>query len=477
MKRPTILLVNPNRMRPPIGPLGLEYVAAALARQGYDPILCDLSFAEESKSALDAALARCDPLAVGVSIRNIDDAYFASQDFVLEETASVVRHLLEASDAPVVLGGVGFSSAPKEILRYTGATCGIAGENEDAFGRWLDCRAAGNDGTDVPGVVFRDAQGAVVAVPPERSDLSGRNAPSRRFADNARYFAEGGQAGVETKRGCARSCIYCVEPMAKGRAVRLRSPESVVEEFADLLEQGVDGVHLCDSEFNLPPEHARAVCEALIRAGLGTRLRWYTYACPEPFDEDLAQRMARAGCVGVNFGIDHGDAGMLQRLGRGHNLDDIRRAVRACRSAGMALMLDMLLGSPGETRESLARGIEFARSLDADCVGLSCGVRVYPHTPLARLVRSQGPLRSNANLHGAREDNDDLLRPIFYVDRALDEDIHRLVWSLVDGDKRFLVADPSQVDRNYNYNDNSRLAQAIRSGERGAYWDILRRLR
>jgi len=103
-------------------------------------------------------------------------------------------------------------------------------------------------------------------------------------------------------------------------------------------------------------------------------------------------------------------------------------------------------------------------------------VRVYPHTPLARLVRSQGPIPSNPSLHGATENNDDLLRPIFYVDSAIGPDIHRYVWSLVGDDKRFFAANPDEADRNYNYNDNSVLSQAIAAGARGAYWDILRQL-
>ena len=131
---------------------------------------------------------------------------------------------------------------------------------------------------------------------------------------------------------------------------------------------------------------------------------------------------------------------------------------------------------PGETRGSLAQAIEFVAGLPVERVGLSCGVRVYPHTPLGRRVLGQGPLDENPHLHGATRDNADLLRPIFYVDAGLDGDIHELVSDLVGGDTRFLHADPKQLDGNYNYNDNSVLSNAIRAGERGAYWDILRRL-
>jgi len=470
-----VLLVNPNLMRPPIAPLGLEYLAPSLEARGYRPVLCDLTFAADWRGDLRAALDAARPEAVLVTIRNLDDAYFASQDFILATTTDIVREAMAACSAPVVLGGIGFSIAPEAVLRFTGSPYGIDGEGEDALPDLLDCLASGGEVASVAGAVYRVGD-RVEAVPPRPCDLENMPAPSRRFLDNPRYFAEGGQAGIETKRGCARPCVYCVEPRAKGRAVRLRSPESVADEFADLLDQGIDAVHLCDSEFNLPAEHARAVCEALISRGLGPRLRWYTYAFPVPFDNELAETMKRAGCVGINFGVDHTDEQMLCHLGRDYTLEDIQRTVDACRHAGLAVMFDMLLGSPGETRETLAHAIDCMRQAAPDRVGLSCGVRVYPNTAIARLVREQGPLDENPNLHGVCEDNDDLLRPIFYVDAGIGGDIHKVVHDLVAGDKRFLHADPSELDGNYNYNDNSVLANAIRAGERGAYCDILRRL-
>ncbi len=479
MPRPRVLLVNPNRMRPPIGPLGLEYVAAALARHGYDPAWCDLTFADDWPAAVADATQSCSPLAVGLSVRNLDDAYFASQDFVLDETAAIIRHIQAVSDAPVVLGGIGFSIAPAEILQYTGAQYGIVGEGEEAFPELLDCLRNGREPSAVAGAVYRAEAGRVVVVTPAPiglAEFDATLADGRGFADHSRYFAEGGQAGIETKRGCPQTCIYCIEPHVKGWAVRLRNPDSVAAEFRALLDQGVDAVHLCDSEFNLPPSHALAVCEALVHAGLAEDVRWYAYASPSPFDDDLAQAMARAGCVGINFGVDHGDPAMLERLGRRHGSEDLLQTARACRNAGLAVMFDMLLGGPGETRESIERGIELMREAAPDRVGLSCGIRVYPNTPLAHAVLSQGPLEHNPDLHGTVTNNDGLLKPIFFVDRAVGDDIHRLVWSLVHDDPRFLAANPDEAGRNYNYNDNSELSQAIRAGARGAYWDILRKL-
>lgn len=49
------------------------------------------------------------------------------------------------------------------------------------------------------------------------------------------------------------------DPVAKGRRIRVRSPKAVADELRSLLEQGVDYLHKCDSEFNIPEDHAKAV--------------------------------------------------------------------------------------------------------------------------------------------------------------------------------------------------------------------------
>lgn len=475
MRFSEVLLVNPNFMQPPVAPIGLDYIAAALRGRGFEPILCDLAFAEDWRRALADVLGSLRPEAVLVTVRNIDDAYFASQDFILEKTTEVIRHMKARTSTPICLGGVGFSIAPREVLAYTGAHYGITGDGETAVAEFLEALRAGEGFEKVRGLVYRE-QGGEIRVNGFAVDDRDAGVPRpRRFLDNARYFREGGQAGIETKRGCAQACVYCVEPFAKGRTQRLRHPDAVAAEFRDFVEQGIDVFHLCDSEFNLPEAHARAVCTALIGAGLGQKIRWYTYAYPVPFDVTMAEAMREAGCAGINFGVDHLDAGILKRLGRSYREEDVAATARACRAAGITVMFDMLLGSPGETRETLVSAIDGMRRIGADRVGLSCGVRVYPNTALAASIRRAGALHQSPGLHGCVEGNEDLLKPVFFVEPGLGVDIHDEVERLVAGDARFLHANPNRREGNYNYNQNTVLEEAIRAGARGAYWDILRR--
>jgi hypothetical protein len=252
----------------------------------------------------------------------------------------------------------------------------------------------------------------------------------------------------------------------------------VADEVENLLARSCDVYHICDSEFNIPAEHARAVCEELSVRGLGDRIRWYGYLAPRPFSADLAEAMRRAGCRGIDFGADSGSEEMLRRLGRDFTPEDTGNAVRACRAQGMAVMLDLLIGGPGETRESATRSIDMARACDPSCVGISLGVRIYPGTGMAALIARQGAMDQNPALWGHTAGNQSLLEPVFYLspDLGSPEEAAGFLADVIAGDPRFFFGG-SGDEADYDYDDNQVLVDAIADGARGAYWDILRRLR
>jgi radical SAM superfamily enzyme YgiQ (UPF0313 family) len=398
----------------------------------------------------------------------------------LPDLSAIVQRLRTLTDAPLVLGGVGYAIFPRRILAATGADFGIHGDGELALVDLVRELRGRRRFDRVAGLVYRDGL-ALRANPPAWPDQP--DTPTERdLADNAAYFRLGGQLGVETKRGCSRGCIYCVDPLAKGKRFRVRPPADVVDEVERLVGRGIDVLHLCDPEFNLPPAHAFEVCEALSARGLGDRLRWYAYLAVTPFPDGLAQHMRQAGCVGINFTSDAAHPRMLATYRHPHRREDLRRAVRRCRDHGMAVMLDMLLGGPGETPETLAETIHAFQEIGPDCAGAALGIRVYPNTPMAAIVAAEGLSEDNPNLRRHYDGPVDLLQPTFYIASALGPNPARMVRELIGGDPRFFppeeetgAAEGTLGD--HNYNANQQLAGSIAAGERGAYWDILRRMR
>jgi radical SAM superfamily enzyme YgiQ (UPF0313 family) len=143
-------------------------------------------------------------------------------------------------------------------------------------------------------------------------------------------------------------------------------------------------------------------------------------------------------------------------------------------------MLDLLLGGPGETQKTLAETIEFVKQIEPDCVGAGLGVRVYPDTEMVAVVRAEGPLDKNPNIRRKHDGTVDFFQPTFYISSQLGGEPARLVHDLIGTDERFfkpmLEADET-VPTDHNYNDNTALCDAVAAGARGAYWDILRKMR
>lgn len=479
----SVLFVNPNLMQPPVAPLAVDYLGGALRHAGVSVALFDMCLEPTDASEkgvpmcrIGRSFSKSPPSAVLLTLRNIDDAYCASGDCFLGHYLDLIRSIRQQLDVPVIVGGCGFSVAPEAILDYLGADVGVQGTCEDDLLRLLESLDEPDRFPSIPGLVWRD-NGAIrlnQASPPRMTvDFFSW----RATVDNVEYYRRGGMVGIETKRGCPGKCSYCVDPVAKGGEVFTKPTSFLIEEIKSLIDRGIKAFHLCDSEFNIPRWHALEVCSALKEEGLGQRIRWYTYASPRAFDESLAWAMAEAGCVGINFGVDHCSPQILAALGRSHTAEDLEQAAKAAAAAGIVVLFDLLLGGPGETRHTLREAIDFCRGLRVARVGTPVGIRVYPNTPFAKEVAGQGPLEANPNLRGAVRGNDSFLFPLFYLSASLGDGWESYLQSLVGDDDKFLFPLREKTSSNYNYNANDLLVEAIARGHRGAFWDILRRLR
>ena len=446
-------------MKPPIAPIGLDYVGSALRAAAHEVRLLDLCWEDDAGPAIERAFAEDRPDLAALTFRNTDDCFFASRTSFIDVLQSDVARIRGAYDGPVVIGGGGFSLMPVELLEHTGAPYGVVGDGESALPALLRALSGEITFADVPGLVWRDV-GAWRRNAPHPADLASLSLAARDVVDNERYFREGGQIGIETKRGCPGRCIYCADPVIKGHRPRPRPAGDLVAELRGLLDRGIDYFHLCDSEFNLPIDHALGFCRALIDSGLGERAKWYTYAAPAPFTRELIDLMQRAGCIGINFGVDSGSDAMLAALGRDYRAADVAETARICHDAGMVFMYDLLLGGPGETTQTLVETMRLMQSLPVDRVGVSLGVRVYPGTQLAAMLD---------------KNEADALEPEYYVSPKLGAEPLDFLRELIGDDKRFLLP-VGDDEQDYNYNDNTVLQNAIARGHRGAYWDILRKL-
>jgi radical SAM superfamily enzyme YgiQ (UPF0313 family) len=471
-----LTLINTNTMQPAIAPVGLDYIAGVARKAGLDVDIVDLCLADDPDAALREYFASHNSDLIGLSFRNVDDCFWPSCQWFVPRLSEIVQTIKRLTSAPIVIGGVGFAIFAEQIVEHTGADLGVCGDGEQAI---VSLYRELKDNKIIPRYSILDGRTNL----PEQLSLP----TSRDNIDNITYFKRGGQVGIETKRGCNRNCIYCADRLSKGMSNRTRLPAEVADEAESLLAQGIDVLHICDSEFNIPGRHAMATCEEFIRRGLGRRLKWYTYMAVVPFDADLAAAMRKAGCVGIDFTGDSASPAMLKTYRQPHTPQDLASTVRLCKDNGIEVMIDLLLGGPGETPQTAKQTIDFIKQINPDCAGAPLGVRIYPGTEMVNIVAAEGQLETNPNIRRKYTGPVDLFRPTFYISHLLGEKPARLIKDLIAGDKRFFepidetdaVSTSGELveSTDHNYNDNTELVNAIKAGARGAYWHILHKLR
>lgn len=463
-----ILLINSNReLSPwPILPIGLCKVASALEAADHEVRVLDLCFVREPEAWVETTLRDFVPEAVGISVRNIDDldsvrrtSYLAR---IREQVTDPVRRWKPS--VPLVLGGAAVGVAPGGILRTLGADLAVAGDGERAAVELFAALATGGDPQDVPGVVHLGG-GPRPEAESWIQDLDGfPNAQAYRWVDWPAYASYGSRYGIQTKRGCDRACVYCSYPTIEGRAYRLRDPVRVVDEIQQAYEDGgVDSFEFVDSTFNIPRDHALAICDELAVRALPVRLDTMGLN-PLAVDEELVAAMVRAGFTEVSCTPESGSDPVLRRLGKGFTTADVGRAARVLAAAALPTKWYFLFGGPGENEDTVTETFRFIdETIPADHLVIAMtGIRVLPGTALARIARTEGSLAADQ----------DLMAPHYYFGALAPDHLPELV-------AREVRARPNccgTTGELWNHPGLMRFLVTIRRalGRRGTGWHLVR---
>jgi len=376
--------VKDREIRPPEG---LLYVAAMLESRGHQVAVIDNEVLGLQDDQLLEKIAHNNPEMVGMGATTPE----------FPRIAAFLKRVHDELGVVTVLGGPHGTAVPQNVLQdYPGIDFVVRGEGEITMAELADSLTNGVPSESLPGLAFR-RNGAVILTPKREliSDLDSLPLPARHLLRSAdyRYPARGKGmqpvATVVTSRGCPYNCIFCYS--MHGHIVRCRSILKVVDELESIVN--TDGIRYFifhDECFTLSRKRVLEFCDELQRRDL--QIRWFCFTRGDTIDQEVAERMAEAGCVKISLGVESGSQEMLDRAGKKTKLDKISRAFDMLDRAGIETRGSFIIGLPGEDSGSLRQTIDFAKSLKMYHFGLNIATP-YPGTKMWDMAERKAGIR------------------------------------------------------------------------------------
>jgi hopanoid biosynthesis associated radical SAM protein HpnJ len=255
---------------------------------------------------------------------------------------------------------------------------------------------------EIPGVSYR--RGGAVVHNPGRAPLSTEELDRLPFATEVyqrdlqieRYnmpFLLYPYVSFYTSRGCPALCTFCLWPQSlSGHAWRVRSVDNVVAEVRQALKlfPQAQEFFFDDDTFNIRRDRVLELCRRFKPLGF----RW-SCNCRVHSDYETLQAMADAGARKFVVGFESGDPQILKNIKKGVTVEDARTFAQNCKRVGIRIHGDFIIGLPGETPETIARTIDFARELDTETIQVSIA-HALPGTELYRYAQAHHFMTSDA---------------------------------------------------------------------------------
>jgi len=373
-------------------PVNLALLAAVARRAGHDVTLLDAErFGWDISETASRVLAVCPDL-VGLTAVTLSVT-----------AAAMVADCLKRSPASVTvcIGGVHVTSNAEETLqRFPSIDVGVLGEGEKTLLELAGALGKGTSLDRVDGLMFRRGQELVRTAPRQPltpEEMEGLPWPAwdllpdftRAYRPALHSFRRLPCVSLVTSRGCVGRCTFC-DRTVSGSRVRGFSAEYLYTMIRDLVYRyKVREVMFHDDNFVMLRNRLRSFCELLIRDG--PSITWSCNARVDMINLELLHLMKRAGCWQIGYGIESGSQEILDSLGKGITLEQVRQTLVWTREAGIESRGYWMIGVPGETRDTLRKTRELLMELPLNDFSMSM-FAPHPGSQITRELLDQGKI-------------------------------------------------------------------------------------
>lgn len=359
-------------------PLNLAYLAAVTEQHGYEVRIIDGQAEGMSLHQMALAAHSFHPDIIGITV--VTPTYHLAKELAAE---------LKALDpkVPIAVGGPHISilkeGAFDSIFDY-----GFVGEAETSWPELLDVlnhvlyghklppieycsprllAVAGpppprKNLPEIKGLLYRDSERVIFTGMPDPVDITTLPLPARHLLPMKRYVV-GTNRGrktftvIQASRGCPFHCTFCATDILP-KKVRWRTVSSVIYEMTAVRKDfGIGHFFFADDNLTLNHRFITELCSAM--QGLDFTFEGSTRA--NLLDENLIRQMAKAGLVRLYIGLESAVWEIRRLAGKTIPLGIYEQANRLCGKYGVEAVNHIILGLPGETKETANRTIQYVR--------------------------------------------------------------------------------------------------------------------
>ena len=357
-----IAFINDSSQRLGVQYLGVQHISAVLKESGHQPrLFLDPQLFNDSHCSIKALSAKFDykkeiidqlkeyrPGLIGFSV--VTDFYRRACDLAEEIKKEI--------DVPIIFGGVHPSLVPERVIKNDFVDIVCVGEGEYPMLELAESLDKGRLDYKIRNLWFKK-DGKIIKneLRPLIADLDKLPFPDQELYHEWKKCLKKSYY-IGTSRGCPNACSYCLHSYFhklyrdKGVYVRRRSVRNVTDELV-LAKRiyGVRQVFFTDD------------CFGMDRTWLGEFSREYRekvgvpFACimqPRDVTADTVSKLKHSGCCLVFLGIQSWDREIRETmLDRWTKDSEMEEAIHLLKEAGIEVVVDNLIGLPGQDNERL----------------------------------------------------------------------------------------------------------------------------
>ena len=388
--KPHVTLVNPSSpsgsaVHLPLAVLGLGYLAAVLEKNQYEVDVIDCPALKLSYEEFRSEISKRQPDIVGIT----------SATLTYKSALRIARIAKETCpNCLTILGGIHATFWDDKALQecpYLDVV--VRREGENTLLELVQKLEAGESFRDVLGITYR--KDGKIARNPDRpyiENLDDIPFPARHFWPMEHLRKYEGVFYLIASRGCSYWCEFCSTVRMHGRKYRMRSPKNVVDELEFLHDTyGATQFTFVDDVFTHNKARTEELCEEIKNRKL--KITWNCGTRVDMITKELLLKMKEAGCVAVWFGVESGCQQILDEMRKGISPEQTVRVFSWIREIGLMPVPNVVIGFPGETKETIWNTIKFAEKISPDNICCFDVATPFPGTPLFELVKKKGWLR------------------------------------------------------------------------------------